>query len=120
RLAEITGDASLATSALGRSAARDRLLGRAPRFRPWHPRWLDARSLRSTILTIAPRTALLVVADIPARVREWLEEAAASAGAASVTFLHPCDPAATGASVATDRRTFGSCLVLWPEPDAEG
>src|SRR6185369_13316941 len=45
RLAEITGDASQASSISGfdQSRARETLLGQAPRFRPWHPRWLDAR-----------------------------------------------------------------------------
>ena len=49
-LAAITGDPSLANGLGMLSRLRSSLWGRAPRFRPWHPRWPDVRVLRRSLI----------------------------------------------------------------------
>jgi hypothetical protein len=88
RLADITGDRSLQTETDTASRSRWLLLGRAPQFRPWHPRWADVRRLR--IALAALRGNVAVISDSPARVRAWLDAGAARRGA-SMTHLRPED-----------------------------
>jgi len=111
RLAAITADPSIALAIGSSRVSRMRgiLLGRAPNFRPWHPRWLDARALKQSIAAVASNARVVVVADIPARVRVWLEHAALAAGAVSITFMPtadlPNDPH-------VEEAAFDSCVFL--------
>lgn len=88
RLAEITGDRSLATGTDAASHWRSLLLGRAPQFRPWHPRWTDLRALRLGLAAASGNVA--VISDSPARVRAWLDAVAEPRGA-SMTHMRPED-----------------------------
>jgi hypothetical protein len=116
RLAAITGDATLLLRSGRRPgpSARQKLLGRAPDVRPWHPRWPDIRRLRQHLTEIAEGASVLIVADVPATIRGWLERVAARAGAASVTFLRT-DSFETEEADPAPRRVFDSCLVLVPD-----
>ncbi len=113
RLAAITADPSIAsaTGLGGVSRWRAVLLGRAPCFRPWHPRWIDAGALKQNLAAVAVNARVAVVADVPARVRLWLERAALAGGAVSVTHLRCDELAATGAAPAA----FDCCLFLAPD-----
>jgi hypothetical protein len=82
-LADITGDRSLETGAGMASRLRSLLLGRAPHFRPWHPRWADVRALRLGLAAASGNVA--VISDSPARVRAWLD---ADAGRRGVSMTH--------------------------------
>ena len=114
RLAAITADHSIASAGgLGSVAGwRAILLGRAPYFRPWHPRWIDAMALKQSLASVASNARLGVVADVPARVRLWLERAAFAEGAVSVTYIRGGDlPAAADAR----EPAFDCCLFLSPD-----
>jgi hypothetical protein len=86
RLAAITGDRSLETGAGRASYWRSRLLGRAPHFRPWHPRWTDVRALRLALAAASGNVA--VISDSSARVRAWLDDGAKRRGT-GMTHLRP-------------------------------
>jgi hypothetical protein len=115
RLAAITADPSTAASVRpnGASQSRGILLGRAPYFRPWHPRWRDARALKQNFAAVSAKGQVAVVADLPARVQLWLERAALSAGAKSVTQIPIADlPADADAERSA---VFDCCLFLSSE-----
>ena len=112
RLAAITADPSTAASIGLNGASRSRaiLLGRAPYFRPWHPRWMDTRALKQSLAAVAANGQVAVVADMPARVQLWLKCAALSAGAKSVTQIPIADlPADADAECDA---VFDCCLFL--------
>jgi hypothetical protein len=88
RLAGITGDRSLETGAGTVSHWRSLLLGRAPHFRPWHPRWADVRMLSRGLAAASGNVA--VVSDSSARVRAWLDAGAERPGE-RMTHLRPED-----------------------------
>jgi hypothetical protein len=114
RLAAITADPSITsvTGLSGVSRLREIVLGRAPYFRPWHPRWLDARALKQSLGAVVSNGRVAVVADVPARVRLWLARAALAEGAVSVTHIQCGDlPNEPGAGEAA----FDSCLFLSPD-----
>ena len=110
RLAEITADPSVASATWldGTSRWRATLLGRAPYFRPWHPRWIDARALKQNLAVVSTNARIAVVADVPARVLFWLERAALASGAVSVTYLR-VDELQAGEVELT---AFDCCLFL--------
>lgn len=112
RLAAITGDPSVA-STIGHGVSRWRaiLLGRAPYFRPWHPRWIDARALKQSLAVVSTNARVAVVADVPARVRLWLDSAALASGAVSITHLPSDELPAADAELGA----FDCCLVLSPD-----
>jgi hypothetical protein len=112
RLAAITADPSTAAAVGSNGASRSRaiLLGRAPFFRPWHPRWMDARALKQNLTAVAANGKVAVVADVPAQVQIWLERAALSAGAKSVTHI-PIADLPTNAD-AEGGAKFDCCLFL--------
>jgi hypothetical protein len=87
-LAEITGDRSLEAGMGTASRLRSLLLGRAPHFRPWHPRWADVRTLRLGLAAASGNVA--VISDSPARVRAWLDAVAERQGA-GITHIRPED-----------------------------
>jgi hypothetical protein len=93
RLSAITADptTAAATGLSGVSRSRVILLGRAPYFRPWHPRWTDARALKQRLAVAATNGRVAIVADVPARVRFWLERGALAGGAISVTHIPTAD-----------------------------
>ena len=110
RLATITGDQPTAVlvGSNGASQARAILLGRAPDFRPWHPRWIDTSALKRNLEAIAGNGRLAVVADTSARVQLWLERVAFAAGAKSVTWIPIADLPGDGGH----ELTFDGCLFL--------
>jgi hypothetical protein len=111
-LAEITADPSIvsATGLSGVSRLREIVLGRAPYFRPWHPRWLDARALKQSLAAVVSSGRVAVVADVPARVRLWLERTALAEGAVSVTRVgYGNIPSDAG------EPAFDCCLFLSPD-----
>jgi hypothetical protein len=71
--------------------SRQRLLGRMPKPRPWHPHWTDLRVLLARIPALASGHSLLIVSAEPDRVRTRLMEAARSAGARNVVHMEPED-----------------------------
>ena len=110
RLAVITGDPSIANGFGRASRLRDLLLGRAPYFRPWHPRWMDVRALKQSLATVSGNGRVAIAADLPIRIRLWLERAAVAAGAISVTHIPTADiPAQADAG---SEATFDCCLFL--------
>jgi hypothetical protein len=116
RLAAITADPVTAatTGSSGVSRLRVILLGRAPSFRPWHPRWLDARALQQRLAVLATNGKVLVVADVPARVRLWLERETLAAGAISVTQIPTAD-LRTSAGVGSVEAAIDCCVFLAPD-----
>jgi hypothetical protein len=89
RLAAITADASLVNRRGLASRLRAILLGRAPYFRPWHPRWPDVRMLKQSL--VAARGDVAFVSDAPARARGWLDAAALARGVRSTMHFRPAD-----------------------------
>ena len=89
RLAWITGDGSLAKRPSMASRLRAILLGRAPYFRPWHPRWPDVRMLELALA--AARGDVAFVSDASARVRNWLDRMAFRRGCLSTQHYRPQD-----------------------------
>jgi hypothetical protein len=89
RLAWITGDSSLATRRGAVPRLRVMLLGRAPDFRPWHPRWPDVRALARCLASAKGDVAF--VSDASARVRTWLDRLALRRGARSVVHFRTAD-----------------------------
>ena len=87
RLAAITGDRSLERGLGAAALLRSILLGRAPYFRPWHPRWPDVRALVQSLAATSGNVA--IVSDAPARVRVWLDAAADGQGRRTITHLRP-------------------------------
>jgi hypothetical protein len=79
-LASITGDRSLVTGPSAVSRLRSILLGRAPYFRPWHPRWPDVLSLKLSLTAVNGNVG--IVSDAPARVRAWIDAVADGGGKA--------------------------------------
>jgi hypothetical protein len=116
RLAAISADPATAAAigSSGISRLRGMLLGRAPYFRPWHPRWLDARALKQRLAVVAPNKQLAVVADVPARVRPWLEQEALAAGAISVSLIPTAD-LRSGPEAGSGEAAFGCCIFLSPD-----
>jgi hypothetical protein len=68
---------------------RQRLLGRMPLPRPWHPHWTDLRVVQACTAAVAPERSLLIVSATPGRVRVHLVELARMAGAREVVHLEP-------------------------------
>ena len=85
RLVRITGDDSLLKGPDRASRLRSILLGRAPDFRPWHPRWADVRMLRQNV-SVA-RGDVAIVSDASARVRTWLDGIVIERGGRSTTHI---------------------------------
>jgi hypothetical protein len=114
RLAAITADpeTAAATGLSGFSRWRLFLLGRAPYFRPWHPRWMDARALQQRLSTVAANGKVAVVADVPARVRLWLERGAFAAGALAVTHIPTAALRADADGSSEGGHAFDCCVFL--------
>jgi hypothetical protein len=114
RLAAITADpkTAAATGLSGGSRLRAFLLGRAPYFRPWHPRWMDARALKQRLSVVAASGKVAIVADVPARVRLWLEREAVAAGATSVTHIPSADLRTDAAAGSQGEAAFDCCVFL--------
>lgn len=91
RLAVITGDPSLARGRVPSSRLRSMLLGRAPYFRPWHPRWTDVRMLKSCLAVAIGNVA--IAADTSAQVRNWLDGVAMARGGRTTTHIRIADHA---------------------------
>jgi hypothetical protein len=111
RLAWITGDGSLATRRGAVPRLRAMLLGRAPDFRPWHPRWPDVRALARHLSSA--RGDVAFVSDASARVRAWLDNLVLERGGRSVVHLCTADirdRPVTPAAVAGTR--FDSLFVI--------
>ena len=89
RLAWITGDELLTKGRGAPGRLRASLLGRAPYFRPWHPRWPDVRMLRLTLA--AARGDVVFVSNASGRVRTWLDRLALEQGAQSVIHFRTAD-----------------------------
>jgi hypothetical protein len=89
RLVWITGDESLRKSCGATGRLRALLLGRAPDFRPWHPRWPDVRMLRLNLA--AARGDVAFVSNASARVRTWLARVVLEQGARSVVHFRTAD-----------------------------
>jgi hypothetical protein len=89
RLAEITGDASLAKRRDPASRLRQMLLGRAPHFRPWHPRWPDVQMLKLSLAAAKGKVAF--ISDASACVRVWLDGEAMGRGGRSIVHFRPAD-----------------------------
>lgn len=89
RLAWITGDASLTPRRDVASRLRALLLGRAPNFRPWHPRWPDVRMLELSLA--AARGNVAFVSDTSARVRTWLDRLVLERGGRSTAHFRIAD-----------------------------
>jgi hypothetical protein len=85
RLATITGDTSLARGLDRISRPRSILLGRAPRFRPWHPRWPDVQMLKLSLAAMSGDVA--IVSDAAAQVRNWLDQVIVEGGGRSTTHI---------------------------------
>ena len=85
RLGAITGDISLEGRRDVASRLRLALLGRAPYFRPWHPRWADVRMLKLSLAAASGNVA--VVSDASARVRAWLDKVAIERGGRSTIHI---------------------------------
>jgi hypothetical protein len=105
-------------------AMRQRLLGRMPLPRPWHPHWADFRVLRARLATLAAGRSLLIVSAEAGRVRAHLMEAARSAGALDVVHLEPEDVLTTpleGGHVTApgSLRRFDAALVIVRRADAD-
>ena len=86
-LEAILGPGGAPKSSIG--GMRQRLLGRMPMPRPWHPHWIDLRAVRACITMLAAGRSLLIVSAEPDRVRLHLTQAAHAAGASDVTHLEP-------------------------------
>jgi hypothetical protein len=117
RLADMTGDRSLEARGGTASRWRSLLLGRAPHFRPWHPRWADVRRLRLVLDAVSGKAA--VISDSSARVRIWLDAAAERRGA-SVTHLRPEDLAGEPALDRPNGRFDAVFLIGDRLPDESG
>ena len=89
RLAAITGDPSLESGPGVASRLRSILLGRAPHFRPWHPRWPDVRTLRQSLAATSGNVA--IVSDASAWVRAWLDTIADGQEGRTATHVRPED-----------------------------
>ncbi len=89
RLAMITADASLESRRGLASRLRAVLLGRAPYFRPWHPRWPDVRMLKQSLA--AARGDVAFVSEAPARARGWLDSVAMARGGRSTMHFRPAE-----------------------------
>jgi len=87
RLSDITGDGRLEQHVRRAGFLRSMLLGRAPYFRPWHPRWKDTVVLKRELADARGRIA--VVGNFPARVRRWLDEVTNRNDIVSVTHMLP-------------------------------
>lgn len=120
RIATITGDPGIAdvVRASGEAGARERLLGRAPDFRPWHPRWGDAEALRDNLASVAGSGSLVIVSDAPARVRAWLEAIALGAGASQVAHI-PTSALSPGRPGPSVDLSFDAGLILLPHTGAQ-
>jgi hypothetical protein len=110
RLIAITGDISLANRR-EIPHMRSILLGRAPYFRPWHPRWADVRTLKLSMA--AARGNVAIVSEAPARVRVWLERVACEQGSRLITHFRPAElPAAAKARAELREAKFDSLILL--------
>jgi hypothetical protein len=89
RLVWITGDDSLLKGPDGASRLRAILLGRAPYFKPWHPRWEDVRMLKRSIA--AARGDVAFVSDASARVQMWFHNIIVEQGGLSTIHLRLSD-----------------------------
>jgi hypothetical protein len=87
RLSDITGDGTLMQHVRRAGFLRSMLLGRAPYFRPWHPRWKDTVVLKRELADAKGRIA--VVANFPARVRLWFDEVTKRNDTVSITYVLP-------------------------------
>ena len=114
-LSELLGDVNFATTIKSARSSRLRaaLLGRAPDFRPWHPRWPDARGLWGALGGISQGASVVVVGDLPARLRDaislWLM--ASGARRVSHTALRQIDRLAD-LIAANPQDRFDVCVLL--------
>jgi len=87
RLSDITGDGRLVQHVRRAGFLRSMLLGRAPYFRPWHPRWKDTVVLKRELADARGRIA--VIGNFPARVRCWFDEVTNRTDIISITHMLP-------------------------------
>ena len=110
RVAAITGDRSLSDGLGLASRLRSILLGRAPYFRPWHPRWPDVRALRHIVAATGGSVA--IVSNASARVRAWLETIANGHGGRITMDIRLEDLADWSSAGAGPPATQVDCLLL--------
>jgi hypothetical protein len=88
---------------------RQRLLGRMPSPRPWHPHWTDLRVVLERLARLASGRSLLIVSTEPDVVRKRLIAVARSAGARNVMHLEPGD---VFGSATESRARFDAALIV--------
>ena len=94
--------------------SRQRLLGRMPKPRPWHPHWTDLRVVLARVETLADRRSLLVVSAEPGCSTTSLISAARSGGARDVTHIDPEDLLAHGDAPVLDECFDAGLIVVRP------
>jgi hypothetical protein len=91
---------------------RQRLLGRMPFPRPWHPRWADLRVVLERLADLASGRSLLIVSTEPNVVRSRLITIARSIGARNVMHLEPDD--VFGSTTGSPARFDAALIVVRP------
>jgi len=107
-LCAITGDGALMQRVKRAGRLRSLLLGRAPRFRPWHPRWKDVLVLKGAILALRGKVA--IVSDASARVRAWFDAEITKGGAGSITHIRPASTAGSDHRQARDLAAYDAVV----------
>jgi hypothetical protein len=114
-LNKLLGDPNFATTVRSARAIRLRamLLGRAPDFRPWHPRWPDVQRFWIALKQMADGASIIIVGDIPAMLRRPIELRAQSYGARRV---HHVDlrkiNVLIGQSATNRQERFEACVLM--------
>lgn len=114
-LAIITGDNSLALW-VGESATaglREKLLGRPPRLRPWHPAYPDMAALKRAVADVPPNARLAVISEASQQVRDWLDTEARKAGVSEIAH-YPLTVLSGGLTkrAAWELTGYDCCIVL--------
>ncbi|WP_158812811.1 hypothetical protein [Methylocapsa sp. S129] len=114
-LSKILGDPNFAIAVKSARAIRLRamLLGRAPDFRPWHPRWLDVQRFWIALKQTAGGASIIIVGDIPALLRRPIELRAQAYGARRVDHADLREIRdLTGRSAANPGERFDVCVLI--------
>jgi hypothetical protein len=114
-MGELLGDPNFTAAIRSPRSIRLRaaLFGRAPDFRPWHPLWPDVRRFWKALGAISDGASIVVVGDIPARLRPPIDVRAQASGARRVSHIALRDlNHAANRAVSHPQDPFDVCVLI--------